>query len=63
MTTGWTLGHLSSLVRMKEEESRKEESMLREIDDERSRVEAADAAETEYGRRGGNGKRVPFYEN
>ncbi|CAM9492651.1 unnamed protein product [Ectocarpus sp. 12 AP-2014] len=63
MTTGWTLGHLSSLVRMKEEESRKEESMLREIDDERSRIEAADAAETEYGRRGGNGKRVSFYEN
>lgn len=39
MTTGWDLGHLSSLVgRQKEEELKKEDALLREIDEKRSKI-------------------------
>lgn len=38
LTTGWRLSHISSLVRRKKEERKKDKKMLKEIDDKQRGV-------------------------
>lgn len=47
LTTGWHLGHISSLVRRKEEDVETEEKMLKEIDDNHCGVHASRPVETQ----------------
>lgn len=49
MTTGWDLGHLSSLVgRQKEEALKKQDQLLKEIDEKRSKVRYSCSAEMKH---------------